>query len=196
MKKTSDSLKVYRQLKEEVEELLKNYKVKKGSIEIDNDTLNSMIDLLMVTPSYKECLDYLDLSKVSFEGKNMAGISLLDGTNANIDPQTVKGKTIYGSNFKDIDMSGKNFDGVCIEEANLSNTNSLIELDKLNGSIEGTNLNGCTCIVSKDTIEKIVIDENTILDNTIFVDKDSHDNGNYQIIAAPYVKKIMKRKKQ
>ena len=142
-----------------------------GRIDIvDRGLLQKSISYLLDTPRFEEILKYIDLSNVSLDGVNVTSKDL-SNTNININPQSVLNKTLYGCNLEGIDMKDKDFNGVCIEGTNLKDTNSYIDLDNIRGNLCGTNLDGCTCIVTPEVLDEIEMDKFTYIDNTLFLDK-------------------------
>ena len=75
-------------------------------------------------------LKFIDLEGISFADKCVRRIDFR-GTNADIDPQTVKDKNIEGAIFEGIDMSDKCFDGCVICHTNLRYTNAKINPQKV-----------------------------------------------------------------
>ena len=87
-------------------------------------------------------LKFLDLSDVDFAGQDVSGVDFR-GTNANINPQTVKYKSLSNTNLAGIDMSNKCFDGCSVDGANLSYTGARINPRTLNHmSLYHTNCSG------------------------------------------------------
>ena len=84
----------------------------------------------------------LDLSEIDFAGIYIS-FANLSYTNANIDPQKVCDKSLWGTNLTGLDLKGKDFTDVYIEEADLSNTGADIDPQTVRGkSLWRTNLTG------------------------------------------------------
>ena len=67
----------------------------------------------------------------------------LKGTKANIDPQKVKGKSLFKTNLSGLDLSKKDFSSVLIVNANLENTKANIDPQKIfDKSLYNTNVCG------------------------------------------------------
>lgn len=71
-------------------------------------------------------LKFIDLEGISFAGRDVRWVDFR-GTNADINPQTVKDRNIEGADFTGIDMSDKSFDHCIVCHANLSYTNAIID---------------------------------------------------------------------
>ena len=90
-------------------------------------------------------LRLLDLSKVSFDNKDLTNTNL-SYTNAKIDPQKVYNKDLSSADLEGIDLSKANFENVIIIESNLKNTNAIINPKMVKNSslcfcnLEGLNL--------------------------------------------------------
>lgn len=129
-------------LKNNLEQVKKYYIDDKERIYVDDGLLQVLIQDI-VKGEYKlsnELLRVLDLSLINFSGISVAGVDF-SGTNANIDPQTVKFKSLAHTNLNGIDMSAKCFDDCCLMYSNLSNTNANINPQKIyENSLYGTNL--------------------------------------------------------
>lgn len=111
-------------------------------IKLGKDITEFLLDGIMhYDVGDQRVLKFIDLSKISFAGRKVRRVDFR-GTNANIDPQTVKDKSLEGANFEGIDMSGKCFDGCIICYADLSYTNAIINPQ----TIVGKNLayTGCS----------------------------------------------------
>lgn len=75
-------------------------------------------------------LKFIDLEGISFDDRRVRRVDFR-GTNADVDPQTVKDKNLEGAIFAGIDMSDKCFDGCIICHADLSYTNATIDPQKI-----------------------------------------------------------------
>lgn len=93
---------------------------------IDKNLLQIMIRILL--SDYSEILKYIDLTGISFSGLDVS-YKNLEGTNADIDPQTVYKKSLENTKLKNLDMSGKDFSGVNVVGADLEGTNAKIDYD-------------------------------------------------------------------
>ncbi len=125
---------------------------KKERIKIQKDLLQCLLPtLLEIITKEEEILKYLDLSEVSFDDMDVSYTNFKD-SNANIDPQMVKGKKLYKANLQNCNMVGKDFTGVNIQGANLENTNAQINPQLIKEkSLYRTNVKGCTFINQSST---------------------------------------------
>ncbi len=182
-------------LEKEINEKLEKGNLEYASVKInDKKLLKKTLQYMLDTPRFIKILKYIDFTGITADGNNCAS-KHLENTNLDVDPQTILNKTLYGANLENKDMSNKDFSDSCITGTNLKNTNSIIDLAKLNGTIEGTDLTNCTCIASKEEFTKIKINESSKIDKAIFLDKDTYNkkNDSYQVIINSYVKKLMKK---
>lgn len=134
LERVTDSIREYCEKKsinfDDLDELtIKCPKINKISLSVD--------EIEFLISGFKEygiddyrILKFIDLSGFSFDGKDVSGLDF-SGTNANIDPQTVKGKNLTGTNLYGLDMSGKCFDECIIINSNLSYTNATIDPQKV-----------------------------------------------------------------
>ena len=183
-------------LEKEVNEKLEKGNLEYSSIKVNNKKLlKKTLQYMLETPRLIKILKYIDFTGITTAGNNCASKNFKD-TNLDVNPQTVLNKTLYGANLENKDMSDKDYSNSCITGTNLKNTNSVIDLSKLNGTIEGTDLTNCTCIASKEELSKVIVDNSTKIDKAIFLDKDTHNkqNDSYQVIATQYAKKLIKDK--
>ncbi len=120
---------------------------KKERMKIQKDLLQYLLpELLKIITKGEEILKYLDLSEASFDGIDVTHKNFKD-SNANIDPQTIQGKTLFHTNLKGVDLSHANFTGVDIKFANLEDTNAQIDPQLIKYKfLYGTNAKGCTFI--------------------------------------------------
>ncbi len=134
---------------------------KNERMKIQKSLLQYLLPTLLESITIKEeILKYLDLSEVSFDGINIEWKNFKD-SNANIDPQTVQGKTLFFTNLKGVDLSHANFTGVDIKFANLENTGAQIDPQLIkNKSLYDTNVKGCTFVNLSylDSIKRIPVD--------------------------------------
>jgi len=87
-------------------------------------------------------LRLLDLSKVSFDNKDLTNTNL-SYTNAIVNPQKVYNKDLSSADLEGIDLSNANFENVIIIESNLKNTNAIINPKTVkNSSLCFCNLEG------------------------------------------------------
>ena len=182
-------------LEKRVNTKLKKENLEYASVKVNNKKLlKEILQYMLDTPRFQKILKYIDFTGITLENINCASKDFRN-TNLDIDPQIISNKTLYGANLENKDMSNKDFSDSCITGTNLKNTNSIIDLAKLNGTIEGTDLTNCTCIASKEEFTKIKINESSKIDKAIFLDKDTYNkkNDSYQIIINSYVKKLMKK---
>lgn len=112
-------------------------------IKLGKETTELLLDGIMnYDVGDQRVLKFIDLEGISFANQCVRMVDFR-GTNANIDPQTVKNKNIEGANFEGIDMSDKYFDGCIISSANLSYTNATINPQKVrNKDLERTKCDG------------------------------------------------------
>ncbi len=184
------------ELEKEINEKLKNGNLEYSSIKVNNKKLlKKTLQYMLETPRLIKILKYIDFTGITAAGNNCASKCFKD-TNLDVNPQTVLNKTLYGANLENKDMSDKDYSNSCITEANLKNTNSIIDLSKLKGTIEGTDLTNCICIASREELKKVIVDSSTKIDKAVFLDKDTHNkyNDSYQVIATPYAKKLIKER--
>lgn len=182
-------------LEQKVKKRLEKGDIEYSSIQVeDKKLLKEMLQYMIETPRFIKILKYIDFTGITAEGNNCAS-KQLQNTNLDIDPQTVLNKTLYGANLENHDMSDKDYSGSCIINTNLKNTNSFIDLAKIKGSIEGTNLTNCTCVATFEELSNIVRDDYTEIDKTVFLDKDKYDKDtdSYQVIATPIAKRLIKK---
>ena len=101
-------------------------------IKINKDFLQFVLPLILKKLKNKapDVLKKIDMSEICFDDIDVRNVVFFE-TNANIDPQTVYAKSLFGTNLTDVDMSRKCFDGVFIVRANLTNTNSNIDPQKV-----------------------------------------------------------------
>lgn len=129
-------------LKENLKQARKYYIESKEKVHVDDELLQVLIQEI-VKGEYafsNELLKMLDLSLVDFSDINVTGVDF-SGTNANIDPQTIKCKSLSHTNLSGLDMSGKCFDDCCFMYTNLANTNADIDPQKIyENSLYGVNL--------------------------------------------------------
>ena len=129
-------------LKSNLEDAIKYYTEQKEKVHIDTSLLQVLIQDI-IRGKYKfpnELLKIMDLSLIDFSDINITGVDFRD-TNANIDPQTVKYKSLDHTNLSGLDMSDKCFDGCSIMYANLSNTSANIDPQTIDEkSLYGANL--------------------------------------------------------
>ncbi len=148
---------------------------KKERIKIEKDLLQCLLPaLLEKIKADEEILKYLDLSEVSFDGIDITFKNFKD-SNANIDPQTVKNKTLYRTNLQNCNMTGKDFTNVEIQCANLKKTGSIINPHTVHDKIiSGTKLNHCT-LIDNGKLKGIFYDETTSLEHVKFCRFDPHN---------------------
>lgn len=139
---------------------------KKRKVKLNKEFLKELIEnelFILLNIYYPNCVRLIDFDGFSFEGVNVAGKDF-SYTNANIDPQTVHGKSLFYTNLKGIDLSYKNFDGVILEGANLEGTRANINPQTLKEkSLYDTKLKG---IRLRDKSLKDVDIRNSDLRNT------------------------------
>ena len=88
-------------------------------------------------------LKYIELKNISFEEQNIEGVDFT-GTNASIDPQTIKNKSLRGAILSGINFKNKSFDNVIVTETNFTGALN-IDLDPQTieySSLYGTILTG------------------------------------------------------
>ncbi len=149
--------------------------LKQERIKIQKELLQCLLPaLLEIITKDEEILKYLDLSEVSFAGMDVKGKNFKD-SNANIDPQTIKDKTLFYTNLKGIDLSHADFYNVNLIGANLENTGAQIDPQLIyDKCLYNTNVKGCTLInlSSLDSLKRQPADftnvniENANLENT------------------------------
>lgn len=101
-----------------------------GKIKLGKSVTEILLDGIMnYDVGDQRVLKFIDLEGISFAGREVRRVDFR-GTNADVDPQTVKDKNIEGANFERIDMSDKCFDGCVIRHTNLSYTNATINPQK------------------------------------------------------------------
>ncbi len=143
-------------LKEELTKYSKQ-RWKKDRIKIQKDLLQCLLPtLLEIITEEEKFLKYLDLSEASFTGINIRD-KIFKNSNANIDPQTIKDKSLCNTYLKGLDLSHTNFNGVNILFANLEDTGAQIDPQLIKDkSLFCTNVKGCTFInqSSPDSIKR------------------------------------------
>ena len=89
-----------------------------------------------------DLLRKLDLSELDFTGWDISNLDL-SYTNAKINPQTVRDKSLQGTNCKGLDLSYKSFFNVDVRGANLEDTNASLDPQEIyQKSLRGTNCKG------------------------------------------------------